>query len=692
MGKGQSKIEMLLELKNKIKTGLKQAKENLGKGVDTMKEKLGSLKAAHVEAFSAMRAEIPLFDKAMKMLGNPYVLAIAGTVALGALLGKATNKAAEFNHEFLNIKQLNLDKQQSDMDTYKGLIYDTAMATGLAATDTAKAFYDIQSGTGLFGKEVADITRQVGKFSIATGAELPDAVNQTIKAMKAFNLPASEVQSLLESNAKTVQVGITTFAELARVQTEYAGAAAGAGQNVDTANKVFAAFTSIAKDSNTAATMTKSAFEGLTQASTVKGLKSIGISLYDAQGNMRELGGVLKEVSGKFKQMSPKEIDGLINKIGGPEGLRNMFVKLKTGSEDFFATMEAYDSSKFNLDHALANAKGDFITLKKIVGNQFNTVMAKLGEKILPPVARFMEKVSNVLEYSYNHWEKIGSIISTVGSIVGTVLGVWKAWTAAQWLLNIAMTSNPIGIIVVAIMALIVGIVKLVKHTEGWAQSWQSIKTIMAASWEQVKTQFTLLKDTVVLDINIMLLKFKSFAQYVKALFQNIGKAISLAFKGDFSGAKEALQAKISTQASHEIETLKAAHEKQKLEAVKSMIENNRKIKEEWSGVGIHWKKKGTAEESESQSNPLMAGGGPLSGSSGEENSGNGGTESLGSGVNKIVGSAKQVKNITVNIDSFNKGGINTENTTLQNMDADQIEEWYTAMLMRMVRHFETAY
>lgn len=691
MGKGQAKIELLMELKEKLKTGISAAKEKLSGGVDGMKKKLKSLRAAHVEAFSAMRQQVPLFDKALQLLGNPYVMITAGVVGLFAVFGNATAKAAEFNHEFLQIKQLNLDKSVEDMDTYKMSIYDTAMATGLAAKDTAKAFYDIQSGTGLFGKEVESITRQVGKFSIATGAELPDAVNQTIKAMKAFQIPSTQVQSLLESNAKTVQVGITTFAELAKVQTEYAGAAAGAGQNVDTANKVFAAFTSIAKDSNTAATMTKSAFEGLTQKNTVKGLSQIGVSLYDANGNMRDLSNVLRDVSGKFKNMNPKEIDQLINTIGGPEGLRNMFVKLKTGADDFFATLDAYDSSSFDLDKALENAKGDLVTLKMIVGNQVNTVMARLGEVILPYVVKFFGHLSNALDFLYTNWGKIKDVLSIVVIGIGGAIVAWKTWTTVQWLLNAAMNANPIGIVITLVGMLVMGIVKLVQKTEGWAKSWQNLKLLLSTSWKLTVLEFKFVKDSVVHGIKLMGLRFKHFAQYVKGLFSNIGKSISLAFKGDFKGAKAALRQTVTTEASKEIDELQRKQQKRKQELQLETLKSVKIMMKAQSGIRIRRKQKPEDSEAEAEQNPfsLNAASPGMPGTSAPSS---GTSESASSGINKIVGSAKQVKTINVSIDSFVKGGINTENTTMKNMDESEIEQLLTEMCLRMINNLEKSY
>lgn len=57
--------------------------------------------------------------------------------------------------------------------------------------------------------------------------------------------------------------------------------------------------------------------------------------------------------------------------------------------------------------------------------------------------------------------------------------------------------------------------------------------------------------------------------------------------------------------------------------------------------------------------------------------------------ANALADKATQSKNITINIDSFVKGGINTEHTNLQNMDESQLEQWMTNMFMRVVRNAE---
>jgi len=631
----KSKLTLLLELKNKLfNNKLSQTKQKFSRTTDDMGNKVNRLKGQHTAAFSAMQAESGLFSRAMELIGNPYVLIMAGLLALGTLMGKGFVEAKKFNHEFLQIQQLNLDKPKAELATYKELIRDSAFESGKSAVDTAKAYYDLQSALGVYGKEAKSIFTEVANYSTATGAELGDSINSTSKAMKAFNLGAKDTKMLLESNAKTVQVGITTYKELAQVQTEYAGAASGAGQSVDTANKIFAAFTSIAKDSNTAATMAKTAFQGLTQASTVKGLKSIGISLYDAEGNMRNLDKVLIDVNDKFKSMSPKEIDELINKIGGPEGLRALFTKLKTGSDDFFKTLSAYDSSQFNLGDALKNAQGDVTVLSQIVGNQLNTILTKLGDVILPFVAKGLQFFSKFLGWLYPKLGILKSMILGIGIAFAIVKVPYIIFAgivmAKNFLMGLSFQALGTAIKNVPIIG------------------WIAAAIALFITLYQECDKFRAMIDGVV-EV------FKSLVPLIAAI------AAAMANPLDPSGWMNVKKAWNDLD-------FGAAFDK----GYENSLNKSKKAREEKEAA-----ENGTLFDDGTGGNTSMP------------EDGGGAAPTTGAAVSNVTGAASAPRSITVNIDAFNKGGINTQNTTLAKMDKSELEAWFNEAMMRVIRNVE---
>lgn len=73
----------------------------------------------------------------------------------------------------------------------------------------------------------------------------------------------------------------------------------------------------------------------------------------------------------------------------------------------------------------------------------------------------------------------------------GAVAVATKAWAAAQWLLNIAMDANPIGLIILAVAALVGVIYLLWTHSEAfrkfWIAAWDVIKQAAVVAWNWIK-------------------------------------------------------------------------------------------------------------------------------------------------------------------------------------------------------------
>lgn len=83
-----------------------------------------------------------------------------------------------------------------------------------------------------------------------------------------------------------------------------------------------------------------------------------------------------------------------------------------------------------------------------------------------------------VVGFLSDHWNLIKLLVSALGSAIA----IWKAYeltmkvvTAAQWLWNIAMMANPIGIIVAALAALIAAIVLAVSYIDDLKDSWVAL-------------------------------------------------------------------------------------------------------------------------------------------------------------------------------------------------------------------------
>jgi len=93
-------------------------------------------------------------------------------------------------------------------------------------------------------------------------------------------------------------------------------------------------------------------------------------------------------------------------------------------------------------------------------------------ESVLSPLSKAVEKsVGFVKEYKEIFLIALGPITAYM-VVVKTVTLITKIWTGAQWLLNIAMNANPIGLIILAISALVALVVVIVKKYNDWGAAF----------------------------------------------------------------------------------------------------------------------------------------------------------------------------------------------------------------------------
>lgn len=429
MGPGLAKLQASTD---RLGRKMRQVEDTTNQSFSRMSGGLNRFSASHTKMVKGLSSEIPMLGRLSGLLTNPYVLAASAVASLGMVLVKAIGHAEEFNNQFLELKNLNLDKTQGQIQELNDTILDLSFEKGLDPTATAKAFYDIQSATGKYGDEVEQITGRLGEFAIATKTDFDALVNGVTKGMRAFKFGVEEVDSFLQSSAKTVQMGITTFDQLAQVQTEYAGSAAALGQSFDTANKLFSAFTVVAKDTNIAANQTKTAFQGLGDPKVQEGLKKWNINLFDAHGKMLDTTEVIEQLNSKIKTMSDQKFSQFMGDVGGPEGMRAMLNTIRGQGDELVATFAQFDRTEFSIDKAMENAKGDLKVMKTILNNQIKTGMVELGQIFIPPIVKGLSMMSEWLKQIRDWWKgvnKEGSALQSIFAAIKPLLKLAFVWS-----------------------------------------------------------------------------------------------------------------------------------------------------------------------------------------------------------------------------------------------------------------------
>lgn len=620
MMNGQAKIELMLSLRNKIRTGLNQAKKETFKSVNAMQAKMNTLKLSLAKNSKAIADEIPMLGNAFQLAKNPIALAAAGVVAIGKGIDYTTQKAADFNTEFRALANLNLDKSRKEIDSLRRMVLNTSFDKGFNTEKAITGYFDVQSTTGKFGKEVKEIVEKQGEFANLMQADFNNYIAGTAKGMANFGFGVDKLDEFNRSAYATVKVGVTTFDQLAQVQSVYAGAAASNNQTFDTANKLLALFTVKTKSVDEAATLTKSMFNDLTKDATIKAFKKVGINVYDTTGKIKQADSLMLELNKKFAGLdSNKKVIALKNQFSGSEGLIAMIQAATDKSGQLQSTFNSFSQTKLDMDKTMELAKSDLNYKNEILRNKLETLEIEIGTSLLPLKYKIAELKLAVIELVNN------------------------------------LTLGPQGI-----------------KDRGAGKATDKYMDLIDKA--QYMDKDTFVKNLAELKLDIT----QTDKQYKQKMSDNLNDPWNFALAGNPFLTPFAWAGKVGYKAMANQEDV-------------GKIEQMKKIETQFIKT---WKQANAEKKREPKADMLSSldPNKPIIPPGNNNTTTNNKDSSLGDGVNNIVGSARQVRNLTVNIEAFNKGGINTANTTLQHMEPQQVEEWFTDAMMRVVRSLETTY
>lgn len=303
---------------------------------------------------------------------------------------------------------------------------------------------------------------QMRTTSIRLGKALQDPVKGAAALRKAGVALTDGQKKTIEAMVKSGNVMGAQKIILGELKTEFGGAAKAAGQTLP--GKL-----NILKESmkNVAGTIVGKAAPALTDfanAAMKKGLPAIENFIKRGLGSMTP---ICEDVRAAFKSAGPI----ILMVIGG---IGRELLKLKPV---FAAIADIVAKTMQAIGAVIQKHSADIKTIFKDVG----VVIKNLAAGVLPVLAFFFQKVLPKaldialppMRFFADVLKKLGPVIKIVGAVIaGFVIAVYaiavaeRVWAAGQWLLNAAMSANPIGLVVIAIAALVAGLVIAYRKSE----------------------------------------------------------------------------------------------------------------------------------------------------------------------------------------------------------------------------------
>lgn len=112
-----------------------------------------------------------------------------------------------------------------------------------------------------------------------------------------------------------------------------------------------------------------------------------------------------------------------------------------------------------------------------ILSNQFGELQEQAGEKLLPALLKLAEVGLKVVDFIDRNQKVVVPLAAGIGILA---IGIWGV-TAAQTAWNVALSLNPIGLIILAIAALVAIIVIVATKTRFFQTIWEGVWSFLKA-------------------------------------------------------------------------------------------------------------------------------------------------------------------------------------------------------------------
>ena len=396
---------ILLSVKNTIERNLKEAKSKL--------ESFTSEASGILQTSLAANAPVILGVKNFAAFDDQMRLVQGVTGSTGAEFEKLTAKAEELGR-----------------------------TTSWSAAEVASGMVSL-GRAGFKSNEIDAAIGSVMDLARATGTDIDMATDIAGSALRAFNMDASQMSDVCDVLTATANGSAQTLEDLGYAFKYIAPVAAATGETLkDTAYSVGTLANFGVKGSSAGTVLRNMQTRMVGNETAIKEYTRLGIDTKDAQGNLRKVSDILKDIEKKTGSMGSGDRLESIKKLFGEEGLTGITITTANFGD---------------LENAIKNAEGTASsTAQKMdsgLGGSFRIMQSSvegLGNAISRVLEPSIKSAAQILT-SFSGWltrisAKYPETVKTIALIAASVTGMSSAfWVIGRGISSFLSSIQMIG-------------------------------------------------------------------------------------------------------------------------------------------------------------------------------------------------------------------------------------------------------
>ncbi|OTO29395.1 hypothetical protein A5816_001682 [Enterococcus sp. 3G1_DIV0629] len=490
----QFSVEALLKATD---NGFVKAFKDAQKAVETFEKKSNSMTTAVGKVMQSTGASMT------KYITTPLV----GVGVAAAKVG------GDFEEQMSRVKAIS-GATGDTFEQMKQQAIDLGAKTAFSAKESAAGMENLASA-GFNAQEIMQAMPGLLDLAAVSGGDVALASENAASALRQFGLDASQAGHVADVFARAAadtnaEVGDMGYA------LKYAGTAAkAAGWSLEETAAAIGIMSDAGIKGEQAGTTLRGALTRLMNPTDamISSMDRLGVTMYDSQGKMYPLEGILAQLSSATKGLTDEQKNQELATIFGTNALSGMLALVDAGpvklskltkslkdsdgaADDMARTMQ--DNANSSVEQMLGALESAAIVIQEIIAPAIRTVadaVASVAEAFVnapEPVQKFVVVLGLIVA-------AIGPLIFIIGSAImwfvklkvaigelSTTISIFKKIGSA-----LSFLTSTVGLAIAAVALLVVGFIYLWNTSEGfrnfWIGLWEGIKNAVdvAVEWIQ---------------------------------------------------------------------------------------------------------------------------------------------------------------------------------------------------------------
>ena len=609
---GLKDVSKLLKLDPTNTELLTQKQKLLKDAIGSTKEKLDALKLAQEQAkaqlesgelgqdkYDALQREIIETEQELKRLQEQAIesnAALAKIEEVGDKLQTAGDKISGAGQKLLPVTAAVAGlgtaavKTTADFDTYMsqvqatmGITKDAMSELNGESVNTVEALRDLakQMGSetafsasecadamnylalaGYDTQEIYDTLPTVLNLAAAGGIDLASASDMVTDAMSALGMETSEADTMVDQMSKTASTTNTSVAQLGEAILTIGATAKtvkGGTAELNTALGILANNGIKGAEGGTHLRNVILALQSPTDKAAAC-MESLGVEVYDSEGNMRSLNDILGDLNTSMDGMTSAEKQNIISSIFNKTDLAAVNSLLANTGDTWDSLQQSITASggaaQQMADTQLDNLSGQITILKSALEG----LAISFGEILMPKIRaaakkiqEFVDKLNGMNDEQKETVLKIAAVVAAIGpmlilfgkvtSTVGTAMKGFSGLTKgiAKLGVKIAGSSGSItglgsalGAVAGPVLAVVAVVGILVAAFVNLWNTNEEFRDAITGIWDGIKSKFEEFSQGITERLNALGFDFESIVDVLKAVWNGFCELLAPLFEGAF--------------------------------------------------------------------------------------------------------------------------------------------------------------